>query len=133
MLVHPCGHRPSAPMVTGGMGLGQGGAQSGIGLLAQQRMTHSRVPALVAHAVGSNRVIAARDLANPIRRVAGHTRDGSGSQSTRQEPEEVPTTALDGVMGLAIPLMQFEVGQIWLEADASWHAPVLQQSRVTPY
>jgi hypothetical protein len=36
-------------------------------------------------------------------------------------------------MGLAIPLMQFEVSQIRLEADAFGHATVLQQNLATPY
>ena len=45
----------------------------------------------------------------------------------------MPTTALDGVMSVAVPLMQLVVSQIRMEADASWHAPVLQQSRVTWY
>src|SRR6478672_9201040 len=106
MHAQPCRHRPPAPVVTGRMRLGKGSAQSGVVLLGQQGMTRSPVTALVAHTVGSSPVVAARDLADPVGGVAGHTRDGGGSQSTCQEPEELPMTAFDGVMGLAIARMQ---------------------------
>src|SRR5215831_15243290 len=96
-------------------------------------MARARVTTLVAHTVRSSRVVAARDLANPIGGIAGHMRDGGRGESTRQEPEEVPSTAFDGVMGLAIPLMQLVVSQVGMEVDVSWHAPVLQQLRVTWY
>ena len=74
--------------------------------------------ALVAHTVRSSPVVAARDLANPVGGVARHARNGGGGQPARQQPEKVPATALDGVMGMAIALMQVVVGQIGMEADA---------------
>src|SRR6476646_8699858 len=89
--------------------------------------------ALVAHTLRPSPVVAARDLADPVRRVASHSCDGRGSHSTRQQPQKLPVAALDGVRGLAIALVQGVFAQIGGEADASWHAPVLQQSRVTRY
>ena len=115
------------------MRLGKGRTQRGLLLLAQQRMARSPVTALVAHTVGSSPIVAARDLADPIGGIARHTRDGRGGQSACQEPEEVPAAALNGTMGPAIPLMQLVVGQIRMEADAFWLAPVLQQLPAPPY
>lgn len=58
--------------------------------------------------------------------VPRHSRNGRGGQSTRQEPQKVPATALDGVLGVAIPLMEFMVGEVGNEVDTFWHASVLQ-------
>ena len=49
---------------------------------------------LVFDAVWPTRIVAARDLADPVRRVAGDAGNGFGGEATRQEPEEVPVTAL---------------------------------------
>ena len=78
-------------------------------------------------------VAAARDLADPVGGIAAHTSNGGGSQSTYQQPQKLPAAALDGVMGLAIALMQLVLGQIRMEAGAFWHAPVLQQLPAPPY
>jgi hypothetical protein len=104
-------------MVTGGVRLGKGRAQCALLLLGQQRRTRLRMTALVAHTVGSRPGVAARDLADPIRGVPRHARNGGGGQSTRQEPQKLPAATLDGAKALAIALMQFEVGQIGMEAD----------------
>jgi hypothetical protein len=48
------------------MWLGQGGAQSGVLLLGEQRLTCSPMTALVAHTVRSCSVVVARDLADPV-------------------------------------------------------------------
>jgi hypothetical protein len=40
-------------------------------------------------------------LVNPIGGVARHARNGRGGQSTRQEPEGLPTAVLDGIVGVA--------------------------------
>jgi hypothetical protein len=100
---------------------------------AQQGALPMRAVATVTEGVRPCCVVAARDLADPIRGVARYSRDGRGGESTRQEPEEVPATTLDGVISLAVPLMQFVVSQIRLEADAFGHAPVLQHFPVTRY
>src|SRR5258708_33837244 len=41
--------------------------------------------------------------------------------------------ALDWISGSAIALLEFVVGQVGFEVDASWHAPVLQQHAATLY
>ena len=41
--------------------------------------------------------------------------------------------ALDRIMCTAIAVMEFVVGQMGFEADASWRAPVLQPHAETPY
>jgi hypothetical protein len=120
-------------VVTGWVRRGKRRTQGLLLFLGEQRLTSSSRTALVAHTVGSHPVIAARDLANPVGRIAGHSRDGGSGESTRQQPQKLPTTTLDGIIGPPIAFVQLVVGQIGLEADASWHAPVLQQSRVTRY
>jgi hypothetical protein len=120
-------------MVTGWVRLGKRRTQGRLLLLGEQRLMYSPRTALVAHTVGSSAIVATRDLADPVRRVAGHSCDGGGGQATRQQPVEMPAAALDGIVSMAVVLMQFVVGQIGLEADAFWHAQVLQQSRVTRY
>jgi hypothetical protein len=42
-------------------------------------------------------------------------------------------TALDGIGGVSIAVVEFVVGQMGFEVDASWHAFVLQQHEATPY
>jgi hypothetical protein len=61
-------------------------------------MTRSRVTTLVALTVGSSRVVAAHDLADPVSRIADHLRDGGGGQFTRQQLQKAPPAALNGVM-----------------------------------
>jgi len=51
----------------------------------------------------------------------------------RDEPEELPTAALDWITGVTIALMQRVFGQRGMEMDTSWPAADLQQSRVTWY
>ena len=41
--------------------------------------------------------------------------------------------ALDRIMCPAVTGIEFVVGQMGCEVDASWHAPVLQQLAATPY
>jgi hypothetical protein len=41
--------------------------------------------------------------------------------------------ALDRISCGAIPLLEFAVGEVGFEVDASWHAPVLQLHAATPY
>src|SRR5262249_39576048 len=62
------------------------------------------------------------DLADPVRRVAGHSCDGRGGQSTRQQPKKPPVATLDWIVSPATALLEVMFGQIGLEAEASWHA-----------
>jgi hypothetical protein len=87
----------------------------------------------VPHAVGAVSVVTPGDLANPIRRIARHGGHGGRRQAAGQQPEEVPRAALDQIIGSTIALLEFVVGQVGFEVDASWHAPVLQQPAATPY
>jgi hypothetical protein len=89
--------------------------------------------ATVTNGVRSSNVVAARHLANPIGQVPGHPRNGGCRQPASQQPEKVPATALDGIMGEALPFMEFADSQMRMKVDTSWHAPVLQQSPATPY
>jgi hypothetical protein len=41
--------------------------------------------------------------------------------------------ALDRITCMAIAGVEFVDSQVGFEADASWHAPVLQQHAATPY
>jgi hypothetical protein len=118
-------------VVPGGVRLGKGRAQSDLVLLGQQRMTCSRRTALVAHPVGSRPVVAARELANPLRAVPRHPRDGGSGQPACQEPQELPAAALDGVVREAIPLLQLVGGQRGMEADTLGHVSVFHQLPTT--
>jgi hypothetical protein len=40
---------------------------------------------------------------------------------------------LDGIVCPAIVVMEFVVGEVGTEVDATWHAPVLQLHAATPY
>jgi hypothetical protein len=57
-----------------------------------------------------------------------HSRNGSGRQSTRQQPQEPSAAALDRVTCMAIPVIEFLVAQVGMEAVVSWHASVLHSS-----
>jgi hypothetical protein len=72
-------------------------------------------------------VFATGNLADPVCGVPCRRCHGSRRQPTRQQAEKVPPTALDGVMGVSIALMEVMFAQIGLEADVSWHAPVLSE------
>jgi hypothetical protein len=41
--------------------------------------------------------------------------------------------AFDWIIGSTIALLEFVVGEVGCEVDASWHAPVLQLHAATPY
>jgi hypothetical protein len=43
--------------------------------------------------------------------------NGFGGEATRQEPEEVPVTALDWILGRAVPSAEFICAQIRFEMD----------------
>jgi hypothetical protein len=45
----------------------------------------------------------------------------------------VPAAALDGISGAPIAAIEFVTGQMGFEADALWHAPVLQRYGAAPY
>jgi hypothetical protein len=78
-------------------------------------------------------VVAPRDLADPVDRIARHGGYGGRRHATGQQPEEVPMAALDRIMCPVIAVVEFVVGQMGCEADVSWHAPVLQLHAATPY
>jgi hypothetical protein len=99
--------RSPTPVVNSWMGFGERLAQRCLLLLGEQRLTCSPRTALVAHAVGSSRVVATRDLADPVGGISGEAGNGFGGEATRQEPEEVPAAALDWILGSAVPSSQF--------------------------
>jgi hypothetical protein len=78
-------------------------------------------------------VVAPRDLADPVDRIARHGGYGGRRHATGQQPEEVPMAALDRIICPVIAVVELVVGQMGCEADVSWHAPVLQLHAATPY
>jgi hypothetical protein len=115
------------------MGSGQGGSQLRSLCSVQVRLCRTDRVAPVAHAVGAVRVVAAGNLANPIRRIAGHGGHGRRRHAASQQPEEVPMAALDRITCTAIAPMEFVVGEVGCKVDVSGHAPVLQLHAATPY
>ncbi len=106
----PGGHGAPAPAVALGMCTGYRVAQLRSLLLREQETALHRLAPPVAHAVGAITVVAAGDLADPVGRVARHCCHGGGCPAARQEPEEVPAAALDGVAGLTVARFQLVVG-----------------------
>jgi hypothetical protein len=67
MHAHPGRHCPPAPVVTVWVRLGKGCVQGRVLLFGEQGLMRSLLSALVADTVGSCLVVAARDLADPVR------------------------------------------------------------------
>src|SRR5262249_20197284 len=74
---------------------------------------------LVFDALRTMRVVPAGDLANQASGVFGEAGNGFGGEATRQEPEEVPATALDGILGPAVTSTQFIWAEVGFEMDGS--------------
>jgi hypothetical protein len=87
----------------------------------------------ILHALGTMLIVAAGDLADPVGGIARHRRNCGRREAAAEQPQKVPAAALDGIIRPAIPLMELWFGQVWMEADAFWHAPVLQQLPAPPY
>ncbi len=102
------------------MGSGQGCSQLRQLGGGQVRLRRTDRVAPIPHAVGAIGIVAPDDLANPIRRVACH---GGRCHATSQQPKKVPMAALDRIMCAAIAVLEFVVGQVGCEVDASWHVP----------
>ena len=65
----------------------------------QQLSMWPRQTPLVFDAVWSTPVVAARDLADPVGGIAREVGNGFGGEAARQEPQELPVTALDWILG----------------------------------
>ena len=87
----------------------------------------------VAHAVRALSVVAPGDLANPVGGIARHRGYGGCCHAASQQSEEVPVAALDRIIGSTIARVEFIVGEVGFEVDASWHAHVLQLHAATSY
>ncbi len=48
--------------------------------------------------------------------------NGFGGEATRQQPEELPVTALDGIWVLRYRIAEFICAQVGFEVDGSRHA-----------
>jgi hypothetical protein len=79
----PGGYGAPTPTIAVGMGTGQRAAQLRALLLGQQQAASLRLAAPVAHAVGPLAVVAPRDLADPVGRIARHASHGRGGQTAR--------------------------------------------------
>jgi len=79
----------------------------------------TRQTPLILNTLRSLRIETAGDLTNPVRRVAGHAGNGFGGETARQEPEEVPATALHWIVGPAEPSSEFICAQVGCEMDGS--------------
>jgi hypothetical protein len=82
----------------------------------------SRQKTLVFDPVWSKRVVAARNLADPVGRIAREVGNGFGGEAACQQPQELPVTALDRIWGLAVPNTEFICAQVGFEVNGSRHA-----------
>ena len=116
-LRHPGGDGAPVPAVV----LRSRSAQRRTQLLAvrcgQQLSAWPRQTPLVFDAFWSTRVVAARDLADPVGGVARDVGNGFGGEATRQEPEEVPVTALHWILGTPKTTSEFSRAQVRCEVD----------------
>ena len=129
----PGGHGPSAPAVTLGMRASHGCSQRRQVWGWQVWPPGTQRVAPVTHTLWAVGVVASGDLAKPVSRIAGHRGHSGRRHAASQQPEEVPVAAFDWITCMAIAVMEFVIGQMGFETDASWHAPVLQQHAATPY
>jgi len=90
-------------------------------------------PAMIDEAVLPLVVEAARNLPDPVRGVARHLGDCVGRVALRQEPEELPVTALHPLTGAAVALLEFVYTQVRRKLDASCHASILHQHVILWY
>ncbi len=90
-LRHPGGDGAPVPAVVLRTRSTRRRTQLGVLRRGQELAVRPRQTPLVFDAVRSTRIVAARDLADPVRRVAAHAGNGFGGEAT-QKPEEVPAT-----------------------------------------
>ncbi len=92
-----------------------------------------RPPAMIDEAFLSLVVVAARDLPDPVRGVARHLGHYVRRVALRQQPEELPVTALHPLTRAAVALLQFVHTQFRRKLDASCHASILHQHVIIWY
>jgi hypothetical protein len=84
---------------------------------AQQLSMWSHLMPLVFDPIWSSRIVAARDLADPVGGIAREVGNGFGGEAARQEPEELPVTALDRILRPAVPNTEFIWAQVGFEVN----------------
>src|SRR5262245_35336497 len=92
-----------------------------------------RPPAMVEESPLPLVVVAARDLPDPVRRVPSHLRDLVRRVTLRQEPEELPVTALHPLTRAPIAPLEFVHTQFRRKLDASCHVSILHQHVILWY
>jgi hypothetical protein len=68
-------------------------------------------------------VEAARDSANPVRRIPGHLGRYIRGMPLREQPEDVPMAALGALAGATVAAFQLVHAQFRRKLDVSWHDP----------
>ena len=72
---------------------------------------------LVFDTVRPTGIVAASDLADPVGRVASDAGNGFGGEATREEPEEVPVTALHRILVRPVTSSEFNGDQVGFEIN----------------
>jgi hypothetical protein len=90
----------------------------------ERERTGTRDRAMVDEAVPPLVVEAARDLSNPVRRLPRHPRHDLRRMLLRQQPENLPVTALHPFAGAPIAPLQLVHAHFCRQLDASCHAHI---------
>src|SRR5712691_4276709 len=130
----PGGYVLAGPMLVAPRRLRQRLAQ----LLLQRRRHEWRPPIrrgvpTIVHALRALGVVALGELADPIGGIARHRRHLYGRVSLAEQPEDLPPTALIGIVRAAIASLQFSHTQMRVEMKMSGHAAILQYPQPIPY
>jgi hypothetical protein len=121
------GPRPHAPVR---WGLLKGRGERGALPCGEEPCSPRVMVTAVLKPRGPSLVVAPDNGAEPADRVArdrGHLR---GGQALRQQPDDLPVTAHDGIFGLAIPDLQLVNSEMCLDRQSFWHAIIIHEDLV---
>ncbi len=126
-LTHPRCHHAACPALPSGSRAAERLAQLFQLRAGEQQWRAPRPRVLpVDHALRPLGVVALGDLADPVARVAGALRHQLRGLAAREQPEDLPPTALGGLMRPPIAGRQFVCGQVGNKLYSS-HVPIVQQ------
>ncbi|HEV2459144.1 MAG TPA: hypothetical protein VGS80_12345 [Ktedonobacterales bacterium] len=77
------------------------------------------------------RVVAFGDVADPVRRLAGHPGQLGGRSPLGQQPQDLPPAAFVGRFGRALASLKLLTRELRLEMKVSSHAHMLQPPTTT--
>jgi hypothetical protein len=85
----------------------------------------------VADTCGAVLIVALSDGTHPVDGVAGNGGHLFGDQSLAEQPNDLPVAACHGIFGRPIPLLQFILGEVWLNDKSLWHIRIIHPELVS--